>query len=43
MGKIGEATDPVNQSKTNRHQSQGEAIDDSVDENIHDESCDSES
>jgi hypothetical protein len=35
MGEIGEPTDPVNQSKPNRHQSKGKTIDDSIDDDIH--------
>jgi hypothetical protein len=31
MGEVGEPTDPIDQGKTNRHQRQGETIDDSVD------------
>jgi len=37
VGKVGESTDPVNQSKPNGHQGKGKTIDDSVDENVHNE------
>jgi hypothetical protein len=43
MGEIWEAADPVDQSKTDRHQGEGKTIDDSVNKDIHDKSRDSES
>ena len=35
MGEIGEAADPIDQSETDRHQGQGKAVDDAIDEDIH--------
>ena len=35
MGEIWETADSVDQSKTNRHQSQRKTVDDSVNEDIH--------
>jgi hypothetical protein len=36
MGKIGEATNSVDQGKANGHQGKRKTIDNTVDENIHD-------
>jgi hypothetical protein len=35
MGKIGEATNSVDQSKPDGHQGKGKTVDDSVDEDVH--------
>jgi hypothetical protein len=35
MGKIGEATNSVDQSKPDGHQGKRKTIDDAVDENVH--------
>jgi hypothetical protein len=35
MGEIWEAADPVNQSKTDRHQGKGKTIDNAVNQDIH--------
>jgi hypothetical protein len=35
MGKIGEATNSVDQGKPNGHQGKRKTIDDAIDENVH--------
>jgi hypothetical protein len=35
MGKVGEPTDPVNQSEPDGHQGEGKTIDDSVNQDVH--------